>query len=69
MDMSKEFSQSYQSYLANKASSSSSSSSSSSPAEDVDFFEAQVLTLGVWPSYPDPVDLPIPAEVVRAQEV
>jgi hypothetical protein len=35
----------------------------------VDFFEAQILTQGVWPQYPDPIDLPVQVEVFRAQEV
>jgi hypothetical protein len=55
------------------SSSSSSSSRSSAASSAADLLEAQVLTQGVWPPYADAVgagggELPVPVEVVRAQE-
>jgi cullin-4 len=58
--------------LSSPSSCSSSSSRSSAASSAADLLEAQVLTQGVWPPYADAVggggELPVPVEVVRAQE-
>lgn len=83
IELSKELREAYRQFSLNQSDASSSSLSSSSSSSSLstrssaassaaDLLEAQVLTQGVWPPYADAVgaggELPVPVEVVRAQE-